>query len=179
MELSRKSLNSKLYRWFYGTKELPTSLCPYFWKLPFAWLFVIPNIVITLPHIIAFELFSRPYEVGEIKPLERISVSFVMFLFLFGLFSMGMAFSLFFVEYKVSDKWLQLSISGAILWAFIIVGGIIELIKGIREKNIEKKVSLKFDSNGNYIKQELKSNIIVEFIKAKYNKYCTKIDWVD
>ena len=39
-----------------------------------------------------------------------------------------------------------------------------------------------YDENGNWIPYEdrltgKRPNIILEFIKAKYNKYCPKIDW--
>jgi len=52
MKLNKNSISAKLFRWFYGTSELPTNLCPYFWKLVMAYVFVIPLFIISFPYII-------------------------------------------------------------------------------------------------------------------------------
>jgi hypothetical protein len=66
------------------------------------------------------------------------------------------------------------------LWFVILVVGSYHLIKGIyeyiREKNHEKK--FKYDENGYRIYPEPKVNIVKEFVKAKYHKYCPRIEWV-
>jgi hypothetical protein len=46
-----------------------------------------------------------------------------------------------------------------------------------------KRLEFIWDADGNYVKNpnyepyEKKPNIIIEFIKAKYNRYCPKIEW--
>ena len=60
MKLTKNSFNSKLYRWFYCTNQLPINLCPYFWKLLMAWVLLIPVVVITLP-----------VTLGEIRSLKQ------------------------------------------------------------------------------------------------------------
>jgi hypothetical protein len=37
MEINYNSTSARIYREFYNTKRMPESLCPYFWKLVFAW----------------------------------------------------------------------------------------------------------------------------------------------
>jgi len=77
--------------------------------------------------------------------------------------------------------------TGIILWAgAILVGSVVGIIH-LFEKRKERKrnLNLKYiwDENGDYIENpnyapyEKKPNIIIEFIKAKYNRYCPKIDW--
>ena len=44
----------------------------------------------------------------------------------------------------------------------------------------QKKRQKRYDEDGNYLPyggEPKKQNIFIEFIKAKYNKYCPKIDW--
>ena len=60
MKLNSNSISSKLYRWFYGTKELPNNLCPYFWKLVLAWLVLIPYSLVCLP-VILTEIYDKEY----------------------------------------------------------------------------------------------------------------------
>ena len=58
--------------------------------------------------------------------------------------------------------------------------GIIEGFKAFKEWNYKRKI--KYDEYGrgiyNFHKEE-KTYLVVEFVKAKYNKYCPKIDWID
>ena len=53
MELNLNSLTAKLYRWFYKQNEMPSSLCPYFWKMILACILYIPLFLFDLPSRIA------------------------------------------------------------------------------------------------------------------------------
>ena len=57
----------------------------------------------------------------------------------------------------------------------------VKLINKIKDKKRYKRMGYTLDEDGNWVKSgvvvENRTNIITEFIKAKYNKYCPKIDW--
>jgi hypothetical protein len=67
---------------------------------------------------------------------------------------------------------------GFAIWFLSIGIGIVEGYKAFKDWNYRRKI--KYDENGyriwNEPKQE-KTYLVVEFAKAKYNKYCPKIDW--
>jgi hypothetical protein len=79
--------------------------------------------------------------------------------------------------------------NGSIAFWFCII--VVALYAGIRHLFIRIKEGGKlydergrryygYDSEGHRIYyKEKKPNILAEFIKAKYNKYCPKIDWKD
>jgi hypothetical protein len=47
-----------------------------------------------------------------------------------------------------------------------------------RDRRYQKRLEERWDENGNYVpRKEDKPNIIIEFVKAKYNRYCPKITW--
>ena len=77
MKLNKNSISAKLFRWFYRTSELPTNLCPYFWKLVMAYVFAIPVFIISLPYVIV-DKDSRNESLGN-----RIGLGIVCW---FGLF---------------------------------------------------------------------------------------------
>ncbi len=65
---------------------------------------------------------------------------------------------------------------GVMIWAAAIVIGVIEGVKELKEWNCK----IEYDENGWRIwgePKEQKTYLVVEFVKAKYNKYCPKIDW--
>jgi hypothetical protein len=69
---------------------------------------------------------------------------------------------------------------GAILWMASIMIGVIEGVTALKDRNRKRKI--KYDENGRRIwsePKEEKTYLVVEFAKAKYNKYCPKIDWMD
>jgi hypothetical protein len=84
------------------------------------------------------------------------------------------------------NSWLwNVMATGVATWFGALILGIAMLYKYFLEKSDEakwKRVKNNYDENGNWIPYEdrligKRSNIILEFIKAKYNKYCPKIDW--
>lgn len=179
MKLNSNSISSKLYRWFYGTNDLPNNLCPYFWKLVLAWLVVIPYSLISIP-VIIMELREKNYEYNDCSTGGRIGLSVVLYVLLFGIGCMLSIFGCFFIEPEKDTFYMFAVMIGAMLWVVAIVFGIIEGEKAFREWNYRRKI--KYDENGLRIwdepRQE-KTYLVVEFAKAKYNKYCPKIDWVN
>lgn len=162
MILNKNSISAKLFRWFYRTSELPTNLCPYFWKLVMAYVFAIPVFIISLPYVIV-DKDSRNESLGN-----RIGLGIFCW---FGLFLLIAALSLIMLFWytPVKDSFLEILIEiGIFTWLTGLTIGVMWFIHHLGEKIKERR---------NLPKKEKRSNIIVEMVKATYYKYCPKIDW--
>ena len=99
------------------------------------------------------------------------------------LFCIGCALSLiafFFITPEKNSFYMFMGTLGFCIWIIAIVVGLLEGIKSLKEWNYRRKI--KYDENGYRALEEPKEEktyLIVEFIKAKYNQYCPKIDWID
>jgi hypothetical protein len=175
MELNLNSLTAKLYRWFYNQYEMPNSLCPYFWKMIIMYVFIIPYSIISLPQII-FELITK-----ERSEAPRIAIGGILYILLF--FGLTILFTL--VTLPIWGYFPPNSVGNSfqIIGTICFVGGLSVLITHLiinyrlnrnRRFIVDKKT-------GQYIKNPKykgeKPNLVKEFIKAKYNKYCPKINW--
>ena len=162
MKLNKNSISAKLFRWFYRTSELPTNLCPYFWKLVMAYVFAIPLFIITLPYAI-IDKDSCNESLGN-----RIWVGFVCWFILLLLIPALSPIMLFWYT-PVKDSFLEILIHcGFFVWLTGLIIGVMWFIHHLEEKIKERR---------NLPKKEKRSNIIVEMVKATYYKYCPKIDW--
>jgi hypothetical protein len=162
MILNKNSISAKLFRWFYGTRELPTNLCPYFWKLVMAYVFAIPLFIITLPYAI-IDKDSRNQSLGE-----RIGLGIVCW-FILSLLIAALSLIMLFWYTPVKDSFLESLIHcGFAVWATGLMTGVMWFIYYLGEKIKERR---------NLPKEEKRSNIIVEMVKVTYYKYCPKIDW--
>jgi hypothetical protein len=173
MKLNINSVSARLYRWFYSTTQMPQSLCPYFWKLVLMWVFIVPYTILSLPCILT-DLKDPDYKTTG----EKAGVGFIMWFIIAMVVSMLSWVGVFFAVPVKDTLWLYMIEFGAIGWLAAIIFGSIALFKWIKEKWENRHV--KYDENGYRIwtKPEAKQpSIITEFIKAKYNKYCPKIDW--
>ena len=162
MKLNKNSISAKLFRWFYRTSELPTNLCPYFWKLVIAYVFAIPVFIISLPYVIV-DKDSRNESLGN-----RIGLGIFCW---FGLFLLIAALTpiMLFWYTPVKDSFLEILIEiGICTWLTGLGIGGMWFIHHLGEKIKERR---------NLPKKEKRSNIIVEMVKATYYKYCPKIDW--
>jgi uncharacterized membrane protein YagU involved in acid resistance len=166
MKLNKNSISAKLFRWFYRTSELPTNLCPYFWKLVMAYVFVIPLFIISLPYVI-IEKYSSSESLGNRIGLGLVGW-FVLFLLIVVLIAALSPIMLFWYT-PIEDSSLEiLIICGLLTWVLGLTIGVMWFIHHLGEKIKERR---------NLPKKEKRSNIIVEMVKATYYKYCPKIDW--
>ena len=162
MKLNKNSISAKLFRWFYRTRELPTNLCPYFWKLVMAYVFAIPLFIISFPYVI-IDKNSCNESLGT-----RIGLGFVCWFILFLLITALTPIMLFW-HTPVKGSLLETLIEiGAFTWVTGLTIGVGWFIHHLGEKIKERR---------NLLKEEKRSNIIVEMVKATYYKYCPKIDW--
>lgn len=180
MKLKTNSLNAKLYCWFYGKDKynLPNNLCPYFWKLVLAWVLVAPYSLFCTLYILTYEVFDNKYENGDHKTGERLGISVLFYGIIFILFLMINVIVRVFVDYDPNSNFSNLLGPGIMIWVIVICVGVYEgvnaLVKHIKQSRI------KYDKDGYRIypeAKEKKPNLIIEFVRAKYGKYCPKIDW--
>ena len=173
MKLSRNSISAKLYRWFYATSNLPESLCPYFWKLVLMWVFILPYTVISIP-----SMLMDLKEPSDKNTGEKAGVGLIMWFIIFMLVCMISWAGLIFAEPAKNSLWFHMLGIGFMGWVVAIVFGTVGLFKWSKEKLENRHV--KYDEDGYRIWEPVKEkqpSIIKEFVKAKYNKYCPKIDW--
>ena len=173
MTLNQNSTSAKSYRWFYATQQMPESLCPYFWKLVLMWVFIVPYTILSLPII----LMDRK-DPEHRTTVERAGTGVIIWFCLGMLISMLSWVGLFFFEPVKDSTWLHMLVIGVIGWGFSIVIGALEGYKALKEWNYRRKI--KYNKDGYRIWNEPKEkqpSILIEFVKAKYNKYCPKIDW--
>ena len=166
MILNHNSISARLYRWFYETNIMPNNLCPYFWKLAIAYTFALPLLILTLPYTI---LSAKRH-----SSTPRIGYSIVFYIITFIAISMLSVFGLSFVTPEENTFYFFLVAFGIMVWSLIFLFGICKLISVL----IIKWQSWRYYKKYNYDKPKItKVNLIVEVVKAKYHKYCPKIDW--
>ena len=183
MELNVNGVSARLYRWFYVTDKMPQSLCPYFWKLVIAYILLLPVAILSFP-IFLFKqedsvenAFQRPFIGGFMW-----TVLCIVAIMIVG------PLSTLFTGFLHDGSFLAIIQSTGFLTLFVVitislVAGIIYLASKIKEQNRRRRSEWIWNEYGDYIKNPdyspyaAKPNIIIEFIKATYHKYCPKIDW--
>jgi len=179
MKLNKNSVTSRLYKWFYGVSEykgLPNNLCPYFWKVVLMYITIIPYTLFSIP-VVVYDLFNKQYENGDRKTGERLGVSFGVYFGLLVLVGIITSIVGFFVKFEPKSFWEFCQILGIMVWFILIVVGVVEGGKYLREYTTTDD-SYYDETQDKWITKKAKVNLTTEFIKAKYNKYCPKIDWV-
>jgi hypothetical protein len=165
MKLNQKSLSAKLYRWFYKTNIMPTNLCPYFWKLVTA--------VILSP---LFAIYTLPYEIINYKRSRRdtygdmLGTSIVYWALIAVVICMISSLGFFFYMPDTDSLLWLIMVAGFWFWGTLII---VDIDFGISWSIIKTKEHLQSKKSNT----EKTDNIIVEMVKAKYYKYCPKIDW--
>lgn len=159
MKASRKSIHAKLYDFTYMS-DLPSNLCPYFWKLIFGFLIFMPNLIIQLPSLIIM-MFTKDRSLYSCNNRRTIGIGiYIALAILYGYIYVTFNWikAMFgFYYYNQDDANV-----GWIINSIILIGVMVWLVFNFNKKKLAK---------------EEKPNIIYEFFKAKYNRYCPKIDW--
>ena len=186
MEIQYNSINARIYRWFYNVSDMPESLCPYFWKLLWLYIAIVPMLVISLP----FQIYDK---FDKQDNGERLIGGIVGYAILF--FGSSMLSALFCLLFgfphidkdSVLSNFIGLGIALWFLW--IIIGIIVGIVKIVDYKKrtyyyeYEREndyIARKYYYDKNHVKiyaDEEQHSLIYIFIKAKYNRYCPKITW--
>ena len=177
MELKRNSISARVYRNFYETSRMPESLCPYFWKLVAAWPLTILFFPLILPFLIA-DKFKGDNDNTRMPFPAQALIGLIMYAVVFCVFCIGVTISSIWITHYQGTHWYEWYLTGFVAMFVALVGSIVFLISELKERRRQKRMESRYDENGNYLpNEEPKPNILVEFVKAKYNKYCPKIDW--
>ena len=179
MKLNKNSVSSRLYKWFYGVSEykgLPNNLCPYFWKLVLMYLTIIPYTLISIP-VVVYDLFDKRYENGDRGTGERLGVSAGVYIGILILTSLITTIVGFFTPIETKSFWEFCQLLGCMMWVALIIVGVIQGVKYLREWSTRDE-GYYDKTQDKWVTKKTKVNLTTEFIKAKYNKYCPKIDWV-
>jgi hypothetical protein len=170
MNLKINSNSARLYRWFYATQKMPESLCPYFWKLVIMWSLIVPYSIISLPLIVL--KYDR-----DKSTTERAVVGMLFWFLLFIGISMIFFIGIFWIDLKDYKKFSAIFATGLVGWAASVTIAILGLIHWLKDK--WKSRHIRYDENGYriYTDPVKQDSILVSFVKAKYNKYCPKINW--
>jgi hypothetical protein len=173
----RNGLNAMAYRWFYGLGDyqLPSNLCPYFWKSVFMYLTIIPYAAYCIP-VIIWEIFDKGYQNGDRRCGERIGLSIGLYIAAFILICLLSTVGLFFFNYTKNSFWEVTSFAGILFWALGLGIGAWELFKFLGNKAVEN-THYWDEEKREYVTIKSKPTLVAEFVKAKYNKWCPRIDW--
>ena len=171
---SAKSLPARLYRWFWFEKRMPDGLCPYFWKSLIMYLVIIPYSILLLPSVL-ISVFSDDVKNGGDSHSTRFFASMIIYVGIFVLSSLLYAPTIFWYIEDHQGILGALQHVGAGLWTVGFIIGLVFLIRWGFFQLSNKIYDIRYP---NY-PREKKPSLVVEFVKAKYNKYCPKIDWED
>ena len=178
MKLNQNSVSAKLYKWFYAVSEyqgLPNNLCPYFWRMVLMYLTIIPYTLFSIP-VVVYDLFDKKYDNGDRSTGGRLGVSVGIYIALFILANLISAILALFIKVEKDTLFVHLVVGGCLFWMVLIVIGVIEGIKYLKEYTTTND-SYYDEQQDKWVVKKTKVNMTAEFIKAKYNKYCPKIDW--
>lgn len=164
MKASKKSLHAKLYEFTY-ISDLPNNLCPYFWKVIFGIVVFIPNLIVQIPSYFVM-LFYKKYE--DMDCLAR-RVGGIAIYFVLAAIGAYLFITINFIKaiFGCYSYDMGAANAGLIVNAFILITCMVLWIIFNRQKDKPEKS----------MEEEKRPNLLVEFIKAKYNRYCPKIDW--
>ena len=170
MELNLNSFSAKLYKWFYAIEtnkywtieaQMPKTLCSYYWELVVAYILAIPLAVLIVPTYL-FEQYK-----GD-KSHERIGAGFVLWSVVFIFFTLIYPLFEYFSILPIIGNLFEAS---CILWSIIII-----IAMAIGCGIFWDYLADRIENNRTYY--EKKPNLLIEYIKAKKNKYCPKITWI-
>jgi len=126
---------------------------------------------------VVYDLFDKQYRNGDRKTGERLGISVGVYIALFAISALISAIVALFIKVD-KGSWFEFLVAGGVLiWVGLIVIGIIEGVKHLREYTTTND-SYYDEQQDKWVVKKTKVNMTSEFIKAKYNKYCPKIDWV-
>lgn len=184
MKFSKNSLTARLYCWYYNLDDwkLPKNLCPFFWKTVYMYLTLLPLLVIAWPAILFIEQPWSEENGDEMENSQRIGGGFFLYVVGFLALTAIAAPFRFFMTFKEGGFFDESTRVGAFIWVVAIGISLYFLIKGIVNYIKEKRQNRLYEKLKNAgwpddLITEPKKNLLIEFIKAKYNKYCPQIEW--
>ena len=139
------------------------------------YLTFIPYVWLSIP-VVVYDLFDKQYKNGDRKVGERLGISMGVYIALFIFVTLISAILALFIKVEKDTLFEFLVVGGCLFWAGLTIIGVIEGVKHLREYSTSDD-SYFDEQQDKWVTKKAKVNMTAEFIKAKYNKYCPKIDW--
>ncbi len=165
MRYNMQSRPAKLYKWFYGLTEekLPQSFCTYGRNFIILVLTIIPFTIFCIPAIIWGKIAKND---DITAPEVRLFCSGLVYAIIIAVFCMILGLGLLLgVQYEPDSVYQDLAECGAIYGTALIVGGVIYFTRKLLKKR-QSKPSV-----------QPEPSIFIEYIKAKKQKICPRIEW--
>lgn len=178
LKLNHKGITARLYRWFYVEDKMPENLCPYFWKCVSMYILLLPYTIFCLPSIILDAIFKKQEWFNVNNNGDRRSMSVIFYIGCLLLLLMIGSLSIFTKPFEYVEANWGLYFVGLLGWFVLFVVGFVYAGKKIQQayKNkIKDKTTEEIESD---VKLKT-SSMIVSFYKAKKEKYCPKIEWLN
>lgn len=166
MTLDQNSTSARLYKWLYSTNDLPDNLCPYFWKLVFAYWVIVPYVVIALPCLVMEKIVNKTFFSTRDSFGARLGIGVGIYFILWCIVCAVCTVTMLFIPPARHSLYEFMAAVGAVVWVICMVCGLDHLYTDYQERKWAKRFGRPY-----------KPNLIVEFVKAKYGKYCPKINW--
>lgn len=166
------SILAKAYRWFYNIKyrNMPTNGCPYFWQSVIMTLCYPFVLIAAIPMFIMEYILEKYDEEVEAPLLGAAALGLIMYGILFLVYCQ---FAMFFYLDNIHHG---IFVAGAFAWGIELIIFISFIIHNIQEY-IKRAKRLKKEQAEHLGETIQSSNIVVTFVKAKYNKYCPQLTW--
>jgi hypothetical protein len=126
--------------------------------------------------VVVYDMFDKGYDNGDRKTGERLGISFGVYFALWLLVAVITTIVGLFVKIEPKSFWEFTQLLGYLIWFIAIIVGAVEGFKYLREYSTTDKGYWDYTQD-KWVVKKAKVNLTTEFIKAKYNKYCPKIDW--
>jgi len=173
MLINKNNFLIRLYRWTYAVSEKKleqqNNLCPIFWRMLISLIFLVPNLVFGLPaHIITYVTKEAYYDT---KMWIKYIISLLVYIILFFLLELVLSIIVYFRNVEL----LGMRVKDAKVILIWVIATIIMFTIAILAYRLSTQMIKRKNHNGT----NKSKSILIEGVKAWYNKYCPKITWID
>jgi hypothetical protein len=179
MKLKKSSYTSRLYRWFYDENKMPNNLCPYFWKVVAMYVLILPTVVFGLPWML-----WDSYEFKKANIVSKMAVGAFMWIGLFCALTPLVSLASLFTTFAKHSFLDSMAFLGCMVMAIAVIVGLVwygmKLHTDYENRQYEALVIR--DEYGYIIGRKPRPEkkwMIIEYIKAVYEKQCPSVEWDD
>ncbi len=160
-----------------GHHHMPTNLCPYFWKLVLVYLSVTPLTILALPTMVMEKLTNNHKYSTKWIPLVKLAWGgFIIYVLIYLVLAMLFASGAFIFDYNYipEDNGLLAFLGFTQSMGLILVYALVCI--GIGGLTVSTLIMMLKLLDADY-RNRGDSNVMIQFVKAKYNRYCPQIQW--
>lgn len=158
MKLSKKSWHYRLNMWY--TWSVPKNLCSYFWRTVWYLLILPITLILFIPRGILWLFSKKRSWDGFIEEYLLVLTTNT---------ALGLLFCMIIMFWHWApserDPWGVIFTLGCVGWVILTLAGIVWVVEILQERSRSKG------------REEKKPSLLREYLRAKKNKYCPKIEW--